>query len=223
MRPALPVRNGPDRAAASTRRAPGVLATAALTVLLWAPWPAWALFKVVGPDGSVTYTDRPPPPAAGRVVPLGRLAEAEPPTPPLPAELRQAVQRHPVTLFTAPDCTPCDNARRMLQQRGVPYAERLVEANEDVLALEQRVGGRTVPALTIGAQALRGFASDEWNSFLDAAGYPRESRLPRNWQPPPVAPLVPRRAAELSPAPADPPAAPLPALPPPPPPGSIRF
>ena len=43
-----------------------------------------------------------------------------------------------------------------------------------------------MPALTIGAQPLRGLSEADWTAYLDAAGYPRESRLPRGWQPPPA-------------------------------------
>jgi glutaredoxin len=159
--------------------------------------PAWGLYKVVAPDGSITYTDRPPPASAGRVESVRNAASPPPQAVTLPLELREAVRRYPVTLYTAPECGPCDTARQMLQQRGVPYSERRVAGNDDILALEQRLGGRTVPALTIGAQVLRGYAMEEWAGFLDAAGYPRESRLPRGWQPPPVTPLT----AERPPAP----------------------
>jgi hypothetical protein len=49
-----------------------------------------------------------------------------------------------------------------------------------------------VPSLTIGAQQLRGFSEADWVAYLDAAGYPRESKLPRNWQAPAATPLVER-------------------------------
>ncbi|MFY7904159.1 MAG: glutaredoxin family protein [Rubrivivax sp.] len=183
-------------------------------------------YRVVQPDGSVTFTDRPPPPppAPGvTVTPLGRGAAASHAASPaaepsLPAELRQAMQRHPVTLYTTVDCRTCDVARRYLQQRGVPYSERLVSPDEEaVAALQRQVGARTVPALTIGSQPLRGFAEADWTAYLDAAGYPRESRLPRGWTPPPATPLVPRPSAA-------PPAPPAPAAPaePAPPPGTPR-
>lgn len=174
--------------------------------------PAHALYKVVNPDGSTTYTDRPPPAAANtKVTPLGRRGTAAAPAAPelaLPPELRQAVRRYPVTLYTAPDCPPCDTARRFLQQRGVPYAERRAVTGDDAAALERLVGGRTVPALMIGTQPLRGYAEADWAVYLDAAGYPRESRLPRDWTPPAAAPLVERATAA---APAQPPAAAAPA------------
>jgi hypothetical protein len=39
-----------------------------------------------------------------------------------------------------------------------------------------------VPALTIGIQQLRGYSAIDWGAYLDAAGYPRQSLLPRGWQ-----------------------------------------
>jgi glutaredoxin len=159
---------------------------------------AQAQYKVVAPDGSVTYTDRPPAATNARVTPIGRAAMAAAaaanPELALPLELRNAVQRHPVTLYTTDNCSPCDTARRLLQQRGVPFAERRVISDEDGVALERLLGTRSVPALTIGAQPLRGLNEGEWMSFLDAAGYPRQNRLPRTWQPQPPRPMVERAA-----------------------------
>jgi glutaredoxin len=190
---------------------------------------ALAMYKVVGPDGSVTYTDRPPAQGGARVTPLGR---SEAPAPEdaaavsvaqMPFELRQAMQRHPVTLYTATDCAPCDTGRQMLRARGIPFSERRVENNDDIVALERIAGGRSVPALSIGGQALRGFSQEEWGAYLDVAGYPRESRLPRNWRSPPVTPLAERQAPAPSVPESESPPPSTQAVPPPPPPGSIRF
>ena len=185
--------------------------------------PSWALYKVVQPDGSVTYTDRPPAASTARITTLGKSST---PTGQVdvsfPVDLRQAAQRYPVVLYTSADCTPCDNGRRLLAQRGVPYTERRIISEEDALVLERLSGGRTVPSLTIGAQPVRGLSETDWTAYLDAAGYPRESRLPRGWQAAPPTPL-----AERVPLPA------LPLRPPPPPadtsalepvsPGGVRF
>jgi len=186
---------------------------------------AVAQYKVVGPDGSVTYTDRPPVAANVKVTPLGRAAvrEAGSPEQNLPPDLRAAVQRHPVTLYASASCQPCDSGRRLLQQRGVPYTEKRISTEEDAQALERIVGALTVPALMIGAQPLRGFAEQDWVSFLDAAGYPKENKLPRGWPTPEATAMVQRAApvaAARAPAP-PPPAEPAPV--PEPSPGSIRF
>jgi glutaredoxin len=182
---------------------------------LLAALPALAQYKVVGPDGRVTYTDRPPADASAKVTDLGRRnnlapAAATGPSAGLPADLQRLSERFPVTLFAAAACGPCDSGRQLLQQRGVPYSERLVANNDDVAALERTVGGRTLPALTVGGQALRGFNPNDWASYLDAAGYPRESRLPRGWAPPTPTPLVARAPVPQPQAAAAPEPAPLP-------------
>lgn len=174
-------------------------ASAAMLTLLALSGPALAQYKVVLPDGSTTYTDRPPiTDTAARITPLRRNGSVAPTDAALPIDLRQAMQRYPVTLYTAPDCTPCDNGRRYLQARGVPFSEKRVSTEEDAIALDRLVGGRTVPALTVGSQPLRGMSETDWTSYLDAAGYPRESKLPRNWQSPPVTALVERVPARAA-------------------------
>ena len=188
--------------------------------------PALAQYKVVGPDGRVTYTDRPPADASVRVAPLGRGAPAEAAvTDPLPGALRQTAARFPVTLYGTADCPPCDAGRKLLQQRGVPFTEKLIVSEDDAAAMERTLGSRTVPTLTIGTQALRGLSESEWSAYLDLAGYPRESQLPKSWQAPAATPLTARnsprpaaRAASAADAVAPPP--PAPSVTPPP---GIRF
>jgi glutaredoxin len=173
-----------------------VFAVALATAL--AAGPALAQYKIVGPDGRVTYTDRAPTEAGARAQPLGRngsAPDAASTNPPLPAELQRVGARFPVTLYSSRECAPCDSGRQLLQQRGVPFAERQVLSVEDVGALERLTGTRSLPALTVGGQTLRGFSETDWTSYLDAAGYPRESRLPRGWTTPAPEPLVARTPA----------------------------
>ena len=151
-----------------------------------------AQFKVVGPDGRITYTDRPPAAASGaQVLTMRRDGSIEAPTGVvLPLELRQAVARFPVTLYVSADCAPCDSGRRLLQARGVPFAERTVTDDADTEALVRISDARTLPALSVGKQVLRGFSEADWQSTLDLAAYPRESRLPRGYVAPAPAPLA---------------------------------
>lgn len=186
------------------------LCAAALLALLLASTASHAQYKVVGPDGRVTYTDRPVAAEPGaQVQALRRDAGPATSTPLLPTELRELVARFPVTLFTSSDCPPCDSGRKLLQSRGVPYAERLVSSDDDIATLQRLSGARTVPALTVGSQALRGFQDSDWHGVLDLAGYPKESKLPRGWAPPQPSPLVartPEPAAPTQRAPAEAPA-----------------
>lgn len=179
---------------------------------LFAALPSQAQYKVVGPDGKITYTDRPPTdskatPIAARINGGAAASNAG-----LPAELRQVTARYPVTLYTTPgNCDLCTSARDLLRQRGVPFSERQAGPG-DGEALERLSGGRDIPTLTIGSQTLRGLSSDTWTSYLDAAGYPRESRLPANYQYPAPTPIT-ERAAPAAPAAQAPQATDTPATP----------
>lgn len=162
---------------ASGLRPAGLVAWASLalgTAAYLLVTPAWALYKVVGPDGKVTYTDRPPAnqPAQtlntnGSVVSTGNL----------PFELRQIVSKYPVTLYTGKDCPPCDIGRQSLRQRGIPFTEKSVETNADIQALQRLEGTQQLPVLRVGNQQVKGYADAEWQSYLDAAGYPKQSTL----------------------------------------------
>lgn len=163
-------------------------------------------YKVVAPDGKITYTDRPVAAQPGmQVQALKRdaISGAAASGPPLPAELRALQSRFPVTVYTTAECPSCDSGRRLLQLRGVPYSERLVATEDDVAALQRLSGGRALPVLTVGGQTLRGFSESDWLATIDLAGYPKESRLPRGWQAPPAEPLVARAPVVVPRAPDD--------------------
>ena len=154
---------------------------------------AHALFKVVSPDGKVTYTDRPPSASEGRVIPVNR--DGGPSDASLPFALRQVATRFPVTLYTMTNCgDACSLARTHLAKRGIPYTERVAETSEEREAWPLLVGGLEAPALKVGGQSLRGFSPAAWDETLDVAGYPRQSLLPANYQPV-TAPLSERRPA----------------------------
>jgi len=160
---------------------------------------AHAQYKVIGSDGKVTYTDRAPSPSEGRVTALGARASVDAVEPDLPYELRQAATKYPVTLYTTTGvCDACSAGRQLLRQRGIPFTERQAVTSEDVDALEKLSGGRDAPTLTIGSQVVRGLVHDTWNQYLDAAGYPRESKLPPGYQPRPVVSVVERPQAPVA-------------------------
>lgn len=177
------------------------LLTAITAALLFAAPSAHALFKIVGPDGRVTYTDRVPSASEGRVMPVdGMTGRASDPA--LPFALRQVATRFPVTLYTASNCgEACALGRSLLAKRGVPYTERTAETDEEREAWVRLVGGLEAPVLKVGEQMLRGYAPVAWDETLDVAGYPRQSLLPANYQAPPAMPMIARQPPPQRPAP----------------------
>jgi glutaredoxin len=161
---------------------------------------AQRLYRIVGADGKVTFSDQPPVASPDqKITPArgGKLAADTTSTGNsiLPAELRAAANRFPVTLYTGKDCGPCLTARGMLNARGIPFAEKTIESNEDIGALRRISGESTLPFATIGGQQLKGFSDQEWNQYLDAAGYPKTSQLPARYRNPAPAPLVAKATA----------------------------
>ncbi len=185
----------PSTALLKTPRLSNALAAAAVMVFAGALLPVTAsaqqVFRIVGPDGKVTFSDQPPPPgsntrasAANTGSSSGTSAAA------LPFELRQVVSKFPVTLYTANACGACDAGRAMLTNRGIPFTERTIGTPEDTQALQRLAGDASLPFLTIGGQQIKGYADVEWTQFLDAAGYPKSSILPAGYRRAAATPLV---------------------------------
>jgi glutaredoxin len=178
---------------------------------------AQTIYRVVGADGKVTFSDQPPAPsaqvtattAAGQSLSDANTGAA------LPFALRQVVSQYPVTLYSAGNCGPCDSGRALLRTRGTPFTEKTVTTNDDAQALKRISGESTLPFLTIGSQQIKGYSELEWTQFLNAAGYPQTSALPAGYRNPPATPLVAaQKAAPPAPAPAETPFSPTEPSPP---------
>ena len=190
-----------------------LLASAALACAAGAQ--AQMIYRIVGADGKVTFSDKPPVSAEqGKIAGTGVGASGAAANAALPFELRQIVAKYPVTLYTAPKCAPCDSGRALLSGRGVPFSERTVVTPEDSDYLQRLVGDNTLPYVSIGGQRIKGFSDGEWTQYLDAAGYPKTSLLPATYKNAAPTPLVnvqkpvapkaepkPQAPAETAPAP----------------------
>ena len=112
---------------------------AAICMVLASAAQAQTLYRSVGPDGRVTFSDTPPPSAKSSAV-EGGAAPALNSGPSFPYELQQVVNRFPVTLYSGSNCSPCAAGRNYLTSRGVPFTERTVNSPEDIGALQRLAG-----------------------------------------------------------------------------------
>lgn len=204
------------------------LGTSALVLAAFAAQ-GQTVYKIVGADGKITFSDKPPAADKGKIASTGTGgAAADAAASNLPYELRQVVSKYPVTLYASAQCAPCDSARSLLKGRGVPYTERSVATPEDLEALTRLAGDGALPFGTIGGQRLKGFSDAEWSQYLDAAGYPKTSVLPANYKFATATPLValqkPAATPKEQPKAAEPAAAPTaPSAPAPSNPAGITF
>lgn len=164
-------------------RAGVVVATAAALLLAGAA--NAQLYRWTDPSGRVHFTDTPPPPNA-RNVQKKHLAPppSEPSKPAAPYVVQQARRTAPVTLYTGLNCDPCGAARKLLNERGVPFREVSVGDEASAAELKKDAGGSIVPAIVVGNSSQVGFEQGRYHALLDAAGYPKTGILPKNTPPP---------------------------------------
>lgn len=170
----------------------------ALTALLLAAGAfAQPVYRHVDANGKVSFSDQPASAASAQRADPGAVAPTAAVGVGLPYELRQVTQRYPVTLYASGECAPCEAGRSLLMTRGVPFSERSIKTNADAEALQRLSGQTSLPLLTVGTQQLKGFSDAEWSQYLDAAGYPKSSKLPASFRNAPAQPLVAQQAAAV--------------------------
>ena len=128
-------------------------------------------YRWVDPSGRTVISDTPPP---GRTHSVAKTGADKENTDGLPYAVKKAAENFPVTLYTSADCVgQCKDARNLLNLRGVPFTEKMVQTPEDFDELKKLVGDAYVPALKVGKQSFRGFEASAYNNLLDLAGYPQ--------------------------------------------------
>ncbi|WP_324779430.1 glutaredoxin family protein [Thiobacillus sedimenti] len=148
--------------------------------LLMAAWLAAATFPVGAAQlyqwkdaqGRTVYSDQPPPANVrnaqqksfnASVIETGESYAT-----------KSARERYPVTLYASACGIPCDQARKLLAERGIPFSSKDPQASPEAEAdLKKLTGHRSVPVLVVGSDKIDGFEAEQWQAMLDRAGYPK--------------------------------------------------
>jgi glutaredoxin len=154
-----------------------LLALAAACVLA-TPSRGETLYKTIGADGRVEYTDRPP--AEGKAAKTLNFADL--PATPLPESVlpyREELQRSlkdrlanagkrtaDPQLFTAVWCGYCRKTKSYLAQRGVAYREHDIDTPDGQLAFAQAGNASGIPLLLLGEQRVQGFSAAAYDALL---------------------------------------------------------
>lgn len=132
------------------------------------------LYQWKDAQGRTVYSDQPPPPNIrnaqqkafkGNVIEIGESYDA-----------KTAREKFPITLYASACGVPCDQARQLLTQRGVPFSNKDPQASPEAQAELQKLTGRlSVPVLVVGSDKIDGFEAGQWQAALDRAGYPKSA------------------------------------------------
>ena len=132
---------------------------------------AAGVYRWVDKNGVVQYGDHPAEDAENPELKkhLGSATKIEND---LPYSVRKARSDFPVKLYVIPKCGEvCNDARALLNKRGVPFEEINLQTQEDFDVFTKKVGGKLAPTILIGKTLLSGFNADQLNNELDTAGY----------------------------------------------------
>jgi glutaredoxin len=123
-------------------------------------------------SGQTIFSDQPPPPGTKQTVIKSGSEQTDRES--LPYATRQAAAKYPVTLFTTANCVDmCKQARDVLNARGIPFSEKMLQTQEELDAASRKLGSEVaIPSLLVGDQNFKGFEAGAWNNLLDLAGYP---------------------------------------------------
>jgi glutaredoxin len=170
----------------------GLIMMAVWVAVASAPLAAAQLYQWKDAQGRTVYSDQPPPPSIrnaqqksfkGNLIEVGESYA-----------VKTAREKHPITLY-ANDCgAPCDQARQLLSERGVPFSNKDPQASPEAQAELQKLTGRSsVPVLVVGSNKIDGFETGQWQAMLDRAGYPKSA--PPGRKPAPQTAVAPVPAA----------------------------
>ena len=159
---------------------------AALALLITHPITAAAtVYKTVGADGKVIYTDQPP--ADSKTA--ATLNIAEQPSSPLPASVLKYQEqlaksadkrlREPApvranlsatpTLFSAAWCGYCRKAKSYMSIHKIAFQEIDIDTESGARAFFEAGGGSGVPMLIVDGRVTRGFSESSYNQVFAKA------------------------------------------------------
>ncbi len=150
-----------------------------LALLAAVPSLAQTLYKSVGPDGRVVYSDQPP--ADGKVQKTMTFENL--PSTTLPAAtaayLEQQLKKlrtssytpsapatSGVVLYSADWCGYCKKAKAYLGEKGIGYREVNIDTPDGMTAFAQEGGGKGVPLLVADGQRVRGFSPPAYDALF---------------------------------------------------------
>lgn len=131
------------------------------------------VYRWIDKEGKVHYSDNPPTDAQAE---KRKVVDSKIESDKDSYETKRAMQLAPVTLYVFSDCKePCDQARKLLKTRKVPFTESVMKTKEEFDAVAKLLGKKepTAPTLLVGSKTIEGFEAGAWSSSLDVVGYPK--------------------------------------------------
>lgn len=122
------------------------------------------IFKIIGADGKVSYSDQPPQSASAKTEKLNIQTFSG--TPAVSAYNGSAGK---VMLLSAQWCGVCKQAKAYLNSRKIAHEEWDIDQSDFARAKMKEVGAKGVPVILVGKQKMVGFSPEGLDAMLKKA------------------------------------------------------
>lgn len=123
------------------------------------------VYKIVGADGRVSYTDKEP--EATSTEKTEKLKLQTYTGAPSVSSMKDAVKR--VTILSAQWCGQCTRAKAYMKSRKIDFEEWDVDKSDYARAKMNELGAKGVPVILVGKQKMVGFSEDGLEDLLKSA------------------------------------------------------
>jgi len=71
-----------------------------------------------------------------------------------------------VTVYSNPNCVPCDNTKRFLTLKGIEFEAKMISDSPEIYPLIQENDYKSAPIVVAGDKSWSGFRLDKLNELL---------------------------------------------------------
>lgn len=122
------------------------------------------IYKVVGADGKVSYTDKEPQTPGAKTEKL--TIQTYQGTPSV-SSLNSAVKK--VTILSAQWCGVCTRAKNYMKSRNIAFEEWDIDQSDYARAKMNELGAKGVPVILVGKQKMVGFSPENLDAMIKNA------------------------------------------------------
>ena len=123
------------------------------------------IYKVVGADGKVSYSDKEPQPNSGKTEKLKIQTYSGPPA---VSAYNGSVRK--VSILSAQWCGVCTRAKAYMKERKIAFEEWDIDQSEYARGKMNELGAKGVPVILVGKQKMVGFSPEGLDAMLKNAG-----------------------------------------------------
>lgn len=71
-----------------------------------------------------------------------------------------------VIVYSNPNCTACEQTKRFLNVKGIPFESKMIQDSPEVFSLIEEKGYKSAPVVVAGEDSWSGFRLDKLSSLI---------------------------------------------------------